>query len=156
MFKSLLLLIGALLILFVLPFNTFEEIQLIDDKINVYVKGEVKKEGYLELSAHSKVSELLEQVELTERADVGALDLNKYLYHEEVITIPSKEEFVCVSLNSATAEQLMTLPGVGPSTAQKIIDYRESHGFFVSFEDLLDVKGIGPSKYEKLKEFICL
>ena len=62
MFKSLLLLIGALLILFVLPFNTFEEIQLIDDKINVYVKGEVKKEGYLELSAHSKVSELLEQV----------------------------------------------------------------------------------------------
>ena len=54
------------------------------------------------------------------------------------------------------AEQLMTLPGVGPSTAQKIIDYRESHGFFVSFEDLLDVKGIGPSKYEKLKEFICL
>lgn len=156
MFKSLLLLIGALLILFVLPFNTFEEIQLIDDKINVYVKGEVKKEGYLELSAHSKVSELLEQVELTERADVGALDLNKYLSHEEVITIPSKEEFVCVSLNSATAEQLMTLPGVGPSTAQKIIDYRESHGFFVSFEDLLDVKGIGPSKYEKLKEFICL
>lgn len=156
MFKSLLLLIGALLILFVLPFNTFEEIQLIDDKINVYVKGEVKKEGYLELSAHSKVSELLEQVELTERADVGALDLNKYLSHEEVITIPSKEEFVCVSLNYATAEQLMTLPGVGPSTAQKIIDYRESHGFFVSFEDLLDVKGIGPSKYEKLKEFICL
>lgn len=156
MFKSLLLLIGALLILFVLPFNTFEEIQLIDDKINVYVKGEVKKGGYLELSAHSKVSELLEQVELTERADVGALDLNKYLSHEEVITIPSKEEFVCVSLNSATAEQLMTLPGVGPSTAQKIIDYRESHGFFVSFEDLLDVKGIGPSKYEKLKEFICL
>ncbi|NLC41960.1 MAG: ComEA family DNA-binding protein [Erysipelothrix sp.] len=156
MFKSLLLLIGALLILFVLPFNTFEEIQLIDDKINVYVKGEVRKGGYLELSAHSKVSELLEQVELTERADVGALDLNKYLSHEEVITIPSKEEFVCVSLNSATAEQLMTLPGVGPSTAQKIIDYRESHGFFVSFEDLLDVKGIGPSKYEKLKEFICL
>jgi competence protein ComEA len=56
-----------------------------------------------------------------------------------------------VNLNSATAEQLDTLDGVGPATAQKILEYRTQHGGFSSVDDLAQVSGIGPKKLEALK-----
>jgi competence protein ComEA len=56
-----------------------------------------------------------------------------------------------IDVNTATSEQLQTLNGVGPVTAQKILDYRSSHGVFSSVDDLLDVPGIGPKTLEKLK-----
>lgn len=61
-----------------------------------------------------------------------------------------------VNLNTATAEQLDTLPGVGPSTAKKIIDYREEHGGFNSVEDLNEVSGIGDATFEKLKDLVTV
>jgi len=56
-----------------------------------------------------------------------------------------------INLNSATAEQLDTLDGVGPATAQKILEYRTQHGGFASVDDLAQVPGIGPKKLEALK-----
>jgi competence protein ComEA len=61
-----------------------------------------------------------------------------------------------VNLNTATAEQLDTLPGVGPSTAKKIIDYREEHGGFSSVEELNEVSGIGDVTFEKLKDLVTV
>jgi len=61
-----------------------------------------------------------------------------------------------VSINSAGAEELQRLPGVGPSTAQKILDYRQQLGRFTSIEQLMDVKGIGPKKLEKIRPFVTL
>lgn len=58
-----------------------------------------------------------------------------------------------VDVNSATAQQLESLPGVGPATAQAIISYRSEHGHFASIEDLALVKGIGPAKLGQLKDF---
>ncbi len=56
-----------------------------------------------------------------------------------------------INLNSATAEQLDTLDGVGPATVQKILEYRAQHGGFSSVDDLAQVSGIGPKKLEALK-----
>jgi competence protein ComEA len=61
-----------------------------------------------------------------------------------------------VSLNSATVEQLDTLPGVGPKTAQEIVSYREQHGPFTSVDQLTDVKGIGPAKLASLRPLVTL
>ncbi len=61
-----------------------------------------------------------------------------------------------VNLNTATMEQLDALPGVGPSTAQKIIDYREAHGGFRSVDDLKNVSGIGDVRFEALKDLVTV
>jgi competence protein ComEA len=61
-----------------------------------------------------------------------------------------------VHINSAGAEELQRLPGVGPSTAQKIIEFRTRTGGFRSPEQLNDVHGIGPKKWEKMRPFVTL
>ena len=61
-----------------------------------------------------------------------------------------------VNLNTATLEQLDALPGVGPSTAQKIIDYRTAHGGFRSVDDLNNVSGIGDVRFEALKDLVTV
>lgn len=61
-----------------------------------------------------------------------------------------------ISLNSASASELDRLPGVGPSTAKKIMDYRQSHGGFTSIDELLAVKGIGPKKLADMRKYLRL
>ena len=61
-----------------------------------------------------------------------------------------------VHLNSATLEELDTLPGVGPVTAQRILDYRAQHGAFHTVDELDDVPGIGPARLEQLRELVEL
>jgi competence protein ComEA len=61
-----------------------------------------------------------------------------------------------VNLNTATLEQLDALSGVGPATAQKIIDFREANGGFSSVEQLLDVSGIGDAKFAALKDLVTI
>lgn len=60
-----------------------------------------------------------------------------------------------VNINTATQTELETLPGIGPSTAMKIISYRNEKGKFSKIEDIKEVSGIGDSKYNKIKDLIC-
>ena len=59
-----------------------------------------------------------------------------------------------ININTATKEELDTLPGIGPSTAAKIIEYRKENGKFKNIEEIKEVSGIGDAKYEKIKELI--
>ena len=61
-----------------------------------------------------------------------------------------------ININTATEEELDTLPGIGPSTANKIIDYRKENGKFKSVEEIKEVSGIGDAKYEKIKKLITI
>lgn len=65
----------------------------------------------------------------------------------EVIKKEIKVENRTVNINTATMAELDTLPGIGPVTAQKIVDYRSSYGGFTKIEDIQKVSGIGPKKY---------
>jgi competence protein ComEA len=56
-----------------------------------------------------------------------------------------------INLNTASKDELVALPGVGPAKAQAIVDYRKAHGPFKSIEELKDVKGIGAKRFEKIK-----
>jgi competence protein ComEA len=61
-----------------------------------------------------------------------------------------------LNLNTATAEQLQRLPGVGPSLAKRIVDFREKKGGFKRIEELLAVPGISEKKWQQLKEYLVL
>jgi competence protein ComEA len=64
-------------------------------------------------------------------------------------TVPAR-----IRLSTATLEELDTLPGVGPVTAQRILDYREQHGPFTSVDELDAVPGIGPARLEQLRNLV--
>ena len=61
-----------------------------------------------------------------------------------------------ININTASLAELDTLPGIGPTTAQKIIDYREQNGPFISTEDIINVSGIGSVSYERFKDLITV
>jgi competence protein ComEA len=63
----------------------------------------------------------------------------------------SASALAALNLNTATRDELIALPGIGPAKAQAILDYRSAHGAFRSVEELKDVKGIGAKRFEKLK-----
>jgi competence protein ComEA len=68
--------------------------------------------------------------------------------------VPSNGDLI--NINTATLEQLDALPGIGPVTAQKIIDYRTEHGPFQRIEDIMNVSGIGPVTFDKIKNLITV
>ena len=73
-----------------------------------------------------------------------------------VLCLCSGIALATVNLNTASKEELVALPGIGPAKAQAILDYRKSHGAFKAVEELKDVKGIGAKRYEKLKSEVTV
>ena len=61
-----------------------------------------------------------------------------------------------IDINTASVEQLTSLPGIGPGLAERIVQYRTENGYFIRLEDLLNIDGIGKTKLENIKEFICI
>ncbi len=85
-----------------------------------------------------------------ERLHLAALEVTPF-----APDAPAAEPFGLIDINSADEEALCLLPGIGPRTAEKIIDYREENGPFASIEEIQAVSGIGPAKYEDIKQYIC-
>ena len=61
-----------------------------------------------------------------------------------------------INLNSATTTELESLPGIGPATAQRIVEYRQQHGSFKKIEELMNVRGIGEASFLKIKALVSL
>lgn len=86
-----------------------------------------------------------------------------FLGKPDLIAVPNAErpqnrttqnKLELLNINTATVEELQTLPNIGEATAQRIIDYRTQHGNFASVDALQNVKGIGPKTLEKLRPFV--
>ena len=75
---------------------------------------------------------------------------------EQPQTDEAQEESRPIDLNTATKNDLMTLPRIGEKTAQKILDYREKYGKFSAIEQLMDVEGIGEATFEGLKDMVTV
>jgi competence protein ComEA len=139
-------------------------------RLVVYVVGAVRRPGLYELPRGSRVADAVERAGgATRKADPAALNLAAPVADGQQVLVPARLPRAVaaaqgaptpgvpagpIQLSSATAEQLDSLPGIGPATAQKIIDYRAEHGAFRSVEELDEVPGIGPTRVEQLKGLV--
>jgi len=153
--------------------------------ITVYVCGAVARPGVYDLPAGSRVADLVKAAGgAAAKAELSAVNLAAKLIDGQQIVVPRKVAGASaaagattgaptgaaapvtgtaagvpqapVNLNTATLEELDALPGVGPATAQKIIDYRTENGGFKSIDDLKNVSGIGDVKFAALKDAVTL
>jgi competence protein ComEA len=140
----------------------------------IHVVGAVRRPGLLRLPEGSRVADAVRRAGgASRRADLAALNLAAPLADGAQVLVPlrslpgarapagaagsagpSEGPATRPSLSSATVEQLDELPGVGPVTAQRIVEYRTAHGPFGSVDDLDAVPGIGPARLEQLRDLV--
>ena len=137
-----------------------------DGRVVVDVAGEVERPGVYKLPAGARVEDALEEAGgPTRRADLSQINRAAKVEDGRQILVPARArrgEAVAstgpaaadavINLNTATLEQLDTLDGVGPATAQKILDYRDEHGGFGSVDELDQIPGIGEKRLAALRE----
>ncbi len=145
-----------------------------DTPIVVYISGAVPRPGVYALPKGARVQDAISAAGgFLADADKTGINLARQLDDGEQLDIPFGEgaslviptpgaeevepgEADLVNINTASQAELETLPGIGPTTAQKIIEYREENGPFQSTEDIMNVSGIGPGTYERIKDLITV
>jgi competence protein ComEA len=132
----------------------------------VHVVGAVRRPGLYRLREGARIADAVARAGgATRRADVSLVNLAAPVADGAQVVVPRRAPAAAsggptapsaptgpLHLNTATLEQLDALPGVGPTTAQKILDFREQHGAFTSIDELDAVPGIGPARLEQLRE----
>ncbi len=141
-------------------------------RLVVHVVGAVRRPGLYRLAHGARIADAVRRAGgATRRADLSLVNLAAQVSDGTQVVVPRRVVVSAaapggggdpaapaagpVHLNTATLEQLDALPGVGPVTAQKIVDYREQHGAFSSIEDLDAIPGIGPARLEQLRDLVA-
>ena len=141
-----------------------------EERLFVHVTGAVRHPGVYRLPPWARLDLAVRRAGGgTRSADLGGVNLAAKLSDGQQVVVPARSGAggataqlgasasggapqAPVSLNTATLEQLDTLEGIGPATAQKILDWRSEHGGFASIDDLKQISGIGPKRFEALKD----
>jgi competence protein ComEA len=136
----------------------------------VHVVGAVHRPGLYRLAQGDRVADAVARAGgATRKADLSLVNLAALVSDGEQVAVPRRGPPGAgagpaaagsgpsgpVHLNGATVEQLDALPGVGPVTAQKIVDYREKHGAFSSVDELDAISGIGPARLDQLRDLVA-
>lgn len=153
--------------------------------IVVHISGQVVNPGVISLEEGARIIDAIQEAGgLTNKADISEVNLAYVLSDAQKIYIPSieekekrvvieenennkivtsengeskkQEEVLMVNINTASVEELQKLPGIGSSIATKIVTYRKENGKFNTIEDIQNVSGIGTSKFNKIKNNICV
>lgn len=139
-------------------------------RVEVDVVGAVHRPGLYRLAQGSRIADALTRAGgATPKADLAQVNLAAPLADGEQVVVPHRgapgaptgaagapgAPAAPVQLSTATLEQLDTLPGVGPVTAQKILDYRQEHGAFATVDELDAIPGIGPARLEQLRDAVA-
>ncbi len=139
----------------------------------VYITGAVPRPGVYALPKDARIQDAISAAGgFLAEADKSQINLAAVLEDGQKLDIPYIEgaspilgtpvpsvaaaTTELVNINTASVDELDTLPGIGPTTAQKIIDYREANGPFLKIEEIVNVPGIGPGTYERLKSMITV
>ncbi|MDD7204634.1 MAG: helix-hairpin-helix domain-containing protein [Coriobacteriales bacterium] len=147
-------------------------------QVGVDVEGAVASPGLYLVSADARVNDAVAAAGgMTSDADRQRVNLAQKVEDGMQVYVPSREEAPAatgttttgagqasssgaskgkVNLNTASAEELQTLSGIGPSLSQRIIDYRQANGPFKSVDDLRKVSGIGDTRFKNLKDLVCV
>ena len=161
--------------------KTVDKTENMTKKISIYISGAVNSPGVVELKSNERLMEGVKLCDgLTDEADTNRINLAMKVKDEGHYIIPKEGEEIAlndsnenvennnndnnsgegeskkININSASKEELDSLPGVGEVTAQKIIDYREENKEFKSIDEIKNVKGIGENKFNDLKDYICI
>lgn len=136
--------------------------------VTVHVSGAVAEPGLVGVTDGARVADAIAAAGgSTPGADLSAINLADPVRDGDQIVVPASSGSGMataagvaadgrVRLNSASATELETLPGVGPVLAERIVEHREEHGPFTEMEDLLDVPGIGEAKLAALRDYASL
>jgi competence protein ComEA len=138
------------------------------------VVGAVRRPGLYRLQQGARIADAVARAGgATTKADLALINLAAPLADGEQVVVPKRGAVAPsaapsgaggsagvpssgpVHLSTATLEQLDSLPGIGPVTAQKILDYRQKHGAFTSADELDAVSGIGPARLDQLKDLVA-
>lgn len=153
----LLALIVGLCIVLAFVFSKNNETKAPSD-IRAEIKGAVNNPGVYTLKDGSRIEDLIKAAGgVTENADTDEINAAEYVLDAEEIYIPEKvktENAQLIDINSASADILDKLPGIGPALSKKIIEYRTKYGAFPATDCIMNVDGIGESQYKKIKNLI--
>lgn len=145
------------------------------EKVYVDIKGAVEHPNVYQMLSTERVIDALNKAKLSKNADVSQINLSEKLIDQKLIYVPTKgepphtirnnnspitsnqnSENKQVNLNNATESELKGVPGIGPTKAKEIINYREQNGRFDKIDDLKKIKGFGEKTFEKLKEYFTI
>ena len=131
----------------------------------VEIRGEVNRPGLYIVSGDARISDVIDlALGLTESADLSNINLASKVSDGMQIVVSSisekegisNNETNLININTATLQELMTIPKIGEAKAQAIINYRNTNGRFKEIEDIKKVSGISESLFEQIKEYITI
>lgn len=147
-----------------IPAETVERLEIV-----VYVTGAVESPNVYTVPEGARVGDVLSLAVLTDEADPEQLNLAQLLVDGVKIIVPKKGEAPIaqevpstelepngVHVNSATKDELMSVPGIGPAKADAILNHLKENGPFKTYEDLGDVKGFGEKTLESMKPYLLV